>query len=275
MRGTLTYKAWVKDDEVVYTVTEEAAVGDKIYLGKDEDSGRVVEEVGFGYIAFGFAHPHYDRDETKDFTEERYRPIITPVEMLDLTRLEYSDTDKLVPLIREVERHIKTILGDELYIRIVSNPPDHTFDKLLEGGVYDSKCGKKSFEGLKTATAYYAFAKVSKSDIVPTRYGNADKRSEYSYHSALTERQKLIRETLELADRHLQDCLDYIFLATDWICPCKAAVRFVSSHSLRFRIIDSEAKAPRCGTCQPGMEPGGGETHDGDDFNNDFNNDFK
>jgi hypothetical protein len=262
-------------DGTVYTLDEAPKVGDAVFSSPNVDSGKKVEESGFGYIAFGFGLPHYDRRNPDDKVVSMWRPIVTPAEMVELTRLEYSDFDKLVPLIREVELHIKRILGDDLYVRIITNPPDHTFDTLLDGGVYETTCGKRSFEGLKTAAAYYAFAKVSKSDIVPTRYGNADKRSEYSYHSALTERQKLIRETLEIADRHLQDCLDYIFTATDWICPCKPAVRFVSSHSLRFRIIDGEDALRGCSTCKPVKE----EEHGGGDdehtsFNNDFNIDF-
>ncbi len=275
MRGTLTYRAWVGADGTVYTLAETPAVGDAVFSSPNVDSGKKVEESGFGYIAFGFGLPHYNRSNDGDNLVPMWRPIVTPAEMVELTRLEYSDFDKLVPLIREVELHIKRILGDDLYVRIITNPPDHTFDTLLDGGVYETTCGSRSFEGLKTAAAYYAFAKVSKSDIVPTRYGNADKRSEYSYHSVLTERQKLIRETLEIADRHLQDCLNYIFTATDWICPCKPAVRFVSSHSLRFRIIDGEDTPRGCSTCKPVKE----EEHGGGDdehtsFNNDFNNDF-
>ena len=275
MKGKITYKAWTRGDVTVYTVTEEAAAGDKVYSGIDTDSGRVVEETGFGYIKTSeFGSPRYDRNDKGDMLEDMFRPIVTPTEMLELTRLEYTDTDKLVPLIREVERHIKDILGDELYIRIVSNPRDHAFDTLMEGGVYESGCGKRSFEGLKTAAAYYAFAKACKSDIVPTRYGNADKRSEYSYHSALTEKQKLIRETLEIADRHLQDCLDYIFTATEWICPCKAAVRFVSSHSLRFRIIDGEPKRRRCTSCGNGNQKPGPSPQEHRDYNEDYNEDY-
>jgi hypothetical protein len=276
MRGTLKYNAWRGEAGTVYTLAETPAVGDAVFSAPNTDSGKKVEEAGFGYIAFGFGLPHYERDNTLDAIVQKYRPIVTPLEMMELTRLEYSDQDKLVPLIREAELHVKATIGDELYIRIVTNPPDPAFDDLLEGCVYRTTCGDRSFEGLKTAVAYYAYAKVCKSDIVPTRYCNADKRSEYSYHSTLTERQKNVREALEYADKHLQDCLDYIFTATDWICPCrKPKVRLVSSHSLRFRIIDGEDKPRGCRNCKPVKE----EEHGGGDdehtsFNNDFNNDF-
>lgn len=237
MRGTLTYRAWKREDGTVYTLDENPGAGDAVFSSLNVDSGKVVEATEEGSITV--SGQVYARSATNDTDAPKWRPIITPAEMLELTRMEYTDTDKLVPLIREVEMRIKEILGDELYIRIVGNPPDTTYDTLLNGGVYATEQGQRSFEGLKTAAAYYAFAKAVKSDIVPTRYGNADKRSEYSYHSVLTERQKLTRETLEIADKHLQDCLDYIFTATDWIspCPCKPAVRFVSPHSLRIKII--------------------------------------
>lgn len=232
----LTYRAWKREGGIVYTLEENPSVGDAVFSSPNVDSGDVVDAIEAGSITVdGMA---YARIASDDADAPMWRPIITPAEMLDLTRMEYTDTDKLVPLIREVEMRIKEILGDDLYIRIVSNPPDSTYDTLFNGGVYSTANGKRSFEGLKTATAYYAFAKAVKSDIVPTRYGNADKRSEHSNHSVLTERQKLTRETLEIADKHLQDCLDYIFTATDWLqCQCKPAVRFVSPHSLRIKII--------------------------------------
>ena len=237
MRGTLKYRAWKREGGIVYTLGENPNVGDAVFSSPNIDSGNVVEATEEGSITV--SGEVYARSATNDTDAPKWRPIITPAEMLELTRMEYTDTDKLVPLIREAEMRIKEILGDDLYIHIVSNPPDPTYDTLLNGGVYSTANGQRSFEGLKTAAAYYAFAKAVKSDIVPTRYGNADKRSEYSNHSVLTERQKLTRETLEIADKHLQDCLDYIFTATDWIspCPCKPAVRFVSPHSLRIKII--------------------------------------
>lgn len=233
----LTYRAWEREGGIVYTLAETPAVGDAVFSSPNVDSGDVVDAIEAGSITVD--GQVYARSATNDTDAPMWRPIITPAEMLDLTRMEYADTDKLVPLIREVEMHIKEILGDDLYIHIINNPPDPTYDTLLNGGVYSTDKGCRSFEGLKTAASYYAFAKAVKSDIVPTRYGNADKRSEYSNHSVLTERQKLTRETLEIADKHLQDCLDYIFTATDWIspCPCKPAVRFVSPHSLRIKII--------------------------------------
>ena len=237
MRGTLTYRAWKREGGIVYTLCENTNVGDAVFSSPNIDSGNVVDAIEAGSITVD--GQVYARSSSNDIDAPMWRPIITPAEMLDLTRIEYADTDKLVPLIREVEMRIKEILGDDLFIHIVSNPPDSTYDTLLNGGVYSTANGRRSFEGLKTAASYYAFAKAVKSDIVPTRYGNADKRSDFSNHSVLTERQKLTRETLEIADKHFQDCLDYIFTATDWIspCPCKPAVRFVSPHSLRIKII--------------------------------------
>lgn len=271
MIGKLTYYAWTHNDTTVYTLKAPATTEDVVYTAPNIDSDLSIVGAGFGYIEIGFEAARYERDNAKDAVVDKYRLIVTPGEMVGLTRLEYTDPNRLVPIIKEVERmNIRPILGASLYMAIVSNPPDHRFDTLLEGGIYKTTCGTMSFDGLKTAAAYYAFARSVKSDIVPTRYGNADKRSEYSYHSSLTEKQKLSRETNIMADRYMQDCLNYIFTATDFICPCeRPRIKFVSPHSLRFNIVDGEPKPKPCKTCR--SKDGG---VDGPSFNNDFNEDF-
>lgn len=276
MIGKLTYHAWTRENETVYTLNPTASDGDALFTAPNIFGEMRIVGSGFGYIEIGINHNRYDRDNAKDVVVDKYRLIVTPAEMASVTRLEYTDPDKLVPIIREVERmNIRPLLGTALYMAIVTNPPDSRFDTLLDGGTYETTCGLRAFDGLRTAAAYYAFARSVKSDIVQTRYGNADKRSEHSYHSSLQEKQKLSRETNVMADRYMQDCLNYIFTATDFVCPCdKPKIKFVSPHSLRFNIIDGERKPDRCRACRPINDDQGGGDDEHTDFNNDFNNDF-
>lgn len=242
MNEKLKYYAWTwqsgEDSEKVFTLTDEPVSGTRIYSVPNVLAGVAVEITEDGIIFQGRTH---QRDTEGDVETSLYRPIVKPEEMLSYTRLEYADEDKLVRIIHEAEiLNVKPNLGNGLYSAIITNPPQHEFDTLLEGGVYQFGGKDIQFEGLKAATAYYSFARVNQSSIVTTRYGQQDKRTEYSYQSTLTERQKLVREAFEIADRHMKDCLIYINanpgIFGGFGCKCSAR-KFRSPHTLRFKII--------------------------------------
>lgn len=248
MNEKLKYYAWTwqsgEDSEKVFTLTDDPVSGTMVYS---------VPNVLVGSVALFGVNPQgkfiytitggksYQRNTEGDVETSLYRPIVKPEEMLSYTRLEYADEDKLVRIIREAEvMNVKPNLGNGLYSAIITNPPRHEFDTLLEGCVYQFGGKDIQFEGLKAATAYYSFARVNQSSIVTTRYGQQDKRTEYSYQSTLTERQKLVREAFEIADRHMKDCLIYINANPEIFggfgCKCSAR-KFRSPHTLRFKII--------------------------------------
>lgn len=242
MNEKLKYYAWTwqggEDSEKVFTLTEEPISGSDVYSVPNILVGFVGMPAEGGIIYGGKA---YQRNTEGDVEISLYRPIVKPEEMLSYTRLEYADEDKLVRIIHEAEiMNVKPNLGNGLYSAIITNPPRQEFDALLEGGVYQFGGKDIQFEGLKAATAYYSFARVNQSSIVTTRYGQQDKRTEYSYQSTLTERQKLVREAFEIADRHMKDCLIYISanpgIFGGFGCKCQAR-KFKSPHTLRFKII--------------------------------------
>jgi hypothetical protein len=84
MRGTLKYNAWRGEAGTVYTLAETPAVGDAVFSAPNTDSGKKVEEAGFGYIAFGFGLPHYNRSNDGDKVVSMWRPIVTPAEMVKI-----------------------------------------------------------------------------------------------------------------------------------------------------------------------------------------------
>ena len=131
--------------------------------------------------------------------------------------------DKLNAFISEAEQlHIKPILGDELFLRLMgeaaNNDDDHAnadLQMLLSGGTYYSNQGTDkerthSFTGLKTAIAYFVYAQnLMVGDIESTRYGSVIKNGDYSTHVSSKERSDAYNNTLDVANAYLQECVDY------------------------------------------------------------------
>ena len=83
---------------------------------------------------------------------------------------------------------------------------------MLDGGVYEDKNGyKKSLTGLKTALAYYTYARVVKNgDRNVTRFGLVQKESEYSSHTELKEKVMAYNDAFSIADRYLKECVMFL-----------------------------------------------------------------
>ncbi len=235
MNEKLKYYAWEACGVVVYTLEETPVAGDAVYTSVNTAGPGLVDVVREGFIVVG--RVVYGRQPASDAETSLYHPIITVKEMASITRQEYIDDDKLGRIIHESEMlYVKPAIGNEIYLRLITNPVSEDCNTLLDGGVYSLKGKRFQFEGLKTALAYYAFARSAKSSIIPTRYGTVEKKSEYSNQAVLTERQKLIRETFEVADRYLKDCVNYIVANPDTFPGFKPG-KMRSPHSINFRII--------------------------------------
>lgn len=89
--------------------------------------------------------------------------------------------------------------------------PDN-YSELLNGGSYNAKCGgKRSFVGLKTALAYYTYARMVKNgDGNVTRFGFMNKNNEYSSHSDFKEKLMAYNDAFSVADRYLKECVRYL-----------------------------------------------------------------
>lgn len=237
MKGTLKYYAWTHNEVTIYTLSSVPTRGDAVYTDVNVAGTEVVDNVEGHGESIIVSRIGYRRDTESDKTTDLYHPIVTVGEMTNITRIEYTDSDKLVRIIHEAEQvYIKPVIGNALYLALITNPPQSQYDTLLEGGEFTYKEKRFQFEGLKAALAYYAYARSAKSSIIPTRYGTVEKRSEYSNQAALTERQKIIRETFEVADRYLKDCVNYIVANPDTFPGFKPG-KMRSPHSLNLRII--------------------------------------
>lgn len=139
--------------------------------------------------------------------------LITVDEVQTLSRdmSQYVDVNKIATYIRESESiNIKSALGDALFLDVKEHP--EKYSTLLDGGVYETECGvKKVFAGLKTALAYYTFARVVKNgDGNVTRFGLVKKESEYSSHADLKEKMIAYNDAFDVANRYLKECVVYL-----------------------------------------------------------------
>lgn len=236
MKGTLKYYAWINNERItVYTLSDTPERGAAVFDSVNTVSTKVVDGIFAETIVVSGVQ--YGRDNTSDVVAELYHAIVSVSEVANCTRIEYTDSDKLERIIHEAEQvYIKPVIGNELYLALITNPPQSQYNTLLEGGEFTYKGKQFQFEGLKAALAYYAYARSAKSSIIPTRYGTVEKRSEYSYQASLQERQKIIRETFEVADRYLKDCVNYIAANPDTFPGFKPG-KMRSPHTPNFRII--------------------------------------
>lgn len=141
------------------------------------------------------------------------RQLITVDEVQTLSRdmSQYVDVNKIATYIRESESiDIKSALGDALFLDVKKHP--EKYSTLLDGGVYETDCGtKKVFAGVKTALAYYTFARLVKNgDGSVTRFGLVKKESEYSSHADLKEKMIAYNDAFDIANRYLKECVVYL-----------------------------------------------------------------
>lgn len=139
--------------------------------------------------------------------------LITTLEVADLSRSMsvHVDEDKIETYIRESESiDIKSALGDALYLDVKENP--EKYELLLDGGTYEDKCGeKKIFMGIKTALAYYTYARIVKNgDFNMTRYGLMQKEDEYSSRPDIKEKVMAYNDAFSIADRYLKECVRFL-----------------------------------------------------------------
>lgn len=139
--------------------------------------------------------------------------LITYNEVFELTRKMsvHLDKGKIDSFIREAENmDLKPVLGDSLMIAVRRNPS--AFTAFLGGAVYKTPSGEeKSFEGLKTALAYFTYARfVRNGDGNVTRSGFTVKDNEHSSRASELERERTYNDARAIAKRYLRECMDFV-----------------------------------------------------------------
>lgn len=139
--------------------------------------------------------------------------LITYNEVFELTRKmsAHIERDRIDAFIRESENmDLKPVLGDALFIALKRNPT--AYKALLDGGVYDTaNGGTKSFDGLKSALAYFTYARfVRNDDGHVTRTGFMVKDNEHSTRASEAEKERTYNDVVSIARKYLMECMEFV-----------------------------------------------------------------
>ena len=109
-------------------------------------------------------------------------PLIDKTYLRSLFEISIETDVRIETRIEEAQiKDIKTVLGDALYWDFVNNITLPKYALLLNGGTYlNCENNTVSFEGIKKALAYYAYARIIESNIAVTRYGAVQKKVDLS-----------------------------------------------------------------------------------------------
>ena len=139
--------------------------------------------------------------------------LITYSEVLVLSRptsIHLSEEDVNTFIDESEQMEIIPAIGADLYLNILEDETKH--EVLLNGGNYTGADGKKRiFKGLKTALAYYVYAKMVKNDgRILGESGFLSHNDEHT--SRIEEKQKYVsyNDALNVARRYLSDVLEYL-----------------------------------------------------------------
>ena len=141
------------------------------------------------------------------------KAIITLSDINALARTCHADESIAASLIAEAERQdIKPKIGDALYLQITRDEVPAAFDTLLNGGEWQQRCGTiRYLTGLRTALAYYAYARIIRDgNIQSTRFGAVIKTEDNSAESERAERQRQYREAFTTADGYMSEVMEYL-----------------------------------------------------------------
>lgn len=139
--------------------------------------------------------------------------LITYNEVFELTRKmsAHLDKDKIDSFIREAENmDLKPVMGDGLMYAVRRDAD--AFPMLLNGGTYKGADGAvRTFEGLKSALAYFTYARfVRNGDGNVTRVGFTVKDNEHSSRASDAERERTYNDARAIGERYLRECMDFV-----------------------------------------------------------------
>lgn len=171
--------------------------------------------------------------------DPRRRLLITVEEVTALARPCYADSALVERCIDEAQYlDLRPAIGDELYEELLTSTE---YDALMNGGWWTDGCGRnRYFKGLKTALAYYAYARtVRVGSAVQTRFGLVDKSDEYSYHTSPKDRMAQYDEAFSIGYRHMLDVSEYVRqnLASLPVCCGRLGEYGLRPETVRFNVI--------------------------------------
>lgn len=138
--------------------------------------------------------------------------LITNEEFRSRARVVSTNIDaaKIEAFIHEAEiMDLKPMLGD-LFVDVVNNK--ERFQVFVEGGVLILGDNRRvEIEGLKTALAYFAFARMARNgDAVLTRYGFVNKENSNSYRAEMEQREQVYNDCMAIGKKCVNECMKYM-----------------------------------------------------------------
>ena len=141
--------------------------------------------------------------------------LITKGDVLMLARpisvhVDESDINMFIDEIEQME--IIPVIGCDLFLDIQNQIWTGKYEKLLTGGVYEGADGKnRLFKGLKTAMAYYVYARLVKNDgRILSESGLLSHNDEYGTKADDKQKYASYNDSLNVAKRYLADVLEYL-----------------------------------------------------------------
>lgn len=173
------------------------------------------------------------------------RQLITYEDITRLARPCSADEEMVTAMIAEAEREdVKRQIGDGLYIAVKADEPEPKFNTLIEGGEWADCSGRKHYlTGLKTALAYYVYARIVRDgNIQATRYGSRVKDDDNSIEAINAELQRQYREAFSSADLYMGEVIGYIKANRDIFTEYTCEEPHMTNNRVQLRIIGAGAK---------------------------------
>lgn len=180
------------------------------------------------------------------------KAIITLSDINALARTCHADESIAASLIAEAERQdIKPKIGDALYLQITRDDVPAAYDTLLDGGEWAQSDGSVRYlTGVKTALAYYAYARITRDgNIQSTRYGSVIKTDDNSAEAERAERQRQYREAFTTADGYMAEVLEYLAKNADVFDNYRQ--RTMKANRCTLRVLDGGTDRRRDRGCTP------------------------
>ena len=140
--------------------------------------------------------------------------ILTVEEFKELARptSKHVDEDEVMAFVRECEDiHIIPAVGLEKYQALLEESISEPDKILLEGGIYEKDGKKEKCAGLKTALAYFVYAKMAMADgSIMTRSGMVQHNDSYAERTDDKNRVRRYDDVMNVAEEYLNSALLYL-----------------------------------------------------------------
>lgn len=137
--------------------------------------------------------------------------LITQQDINTLARPCYTDEGLTRRCIAEAQDiDLAPAIGAAL-LEVVQDDHSERIERLLNCATWEDCNGIHRHKGLKTALAYYAWARATRASVVTaTRFGAVVKQDDYSRPSSAQERQAAYGEAFAIADHYLAEVVEFL-----------------------------------------------------------------